>query len=743
MLVAVYLVACLFTYDPTDPGPFNTTNSDQVQNAGRILGAWIADAFLGLTGYIAYLLPVITVYGGWRVWSSNSQQSEPGVMEAVAIVTGLILFLLSSTGLSFIHLMPPAGSMPAGGGGVIGDVVATPLKELTGLLGSTLFLFSMMLIGVTLFTGLSWFHVMDVTGRITLDLVDWLAAKIASMRDWFAGRRARAKREEVRKTDSIRQKGKKEPRIEPQISTPEEQPSKRVAKEKQRLLFKNLPADSLPPLDLLDEPHDQLPGYSEDALKALSRQVELKLADFGVQVDVVAVHPGPVITRFELEPAPGIKSAQISNLAKDLARGLSIVSVRVVEVIPGKSTIGLEIPNENRHMVFLSEILRSEVYDKSSAPLTLALGKSISGRPIVANLAKMPHLLVAGTTGSGKSVALNAMILSLLYKSGPEDVRLVMIDPKMLELSVYADIPHLLAPVVTDMKEAANALRWCVAEMERRYRLMSAEGVRNLAGFNKKVRDAIEAGTPLKDPLFKPDEMNPDEEAPDLEHLPYIVVIVDELADMMMILGKKIDELIARLAQKARASGIHLILATQRPSVDVITGLIKANIPTRIAFQVSSRVDSRTILDQMGAEQLLGHGDMLYMPPGTSIPERVHGAFVDDHEVHRVVEYIKSLGDPNYIEAILEETQMTTDGLTINASGIPQETKGDQDELYDDAVAWVTQSRKASISSVQRHLRVGYNRAARIIEEMEASGVVSQPEHNGQREVLAPPPPRD
>ncbi len=743
ILVAVYLVACLFTYDPNDPGPFNTTNSDQVQNAGRILGAWIADAFLGLTGYIAYLLPVITVYGGWRVWSSKSQESEPGVMEAVAIVTGLVLFLLSSTGLSFLHLMPPAGIMPAGGGGVLGDVVPSPLKELTGLLGSTLFLFSMMLVGVTLFTGLSWFHVMDVTGRITMDLADWLVAKIASMRDWFAGRRARAKREEVRKTDSIRQKTKKEPKIEPQISIPDEQPSKRVAKEKQRHLFKNMPPDSLPPLDLLDEPHDQPPGYSEDALKALSRQVELKLADFGVQVDVVAVHPGPVITRFELELAPGVKSAQITNLAKDLARGLSIVSVRVVEVIPHKSTVGLEIPNENRHMVFLSEILRSEVYDKSSAPLTLALGKSISGRPIVANLAKMPHLLVAGTTGSGKSVALNAMILSLLYKTGPEEVRLVMIDPKMLELSIYAGIPHLLAPVVTDMKEAANALRWCVAEMERRYRLMSAEGVRNLAGFNKKVREAIEAGTPLKDPLFKPDEMNPDEEAPDLEHLPYIVVIVDELADMMMILGKKIDELFARLAQKARASGIHLILATQRPSVDVITGLIKANIPTRIAFQVSSRVDSRTILDQMGAEQLLGHGDMLYMPPGTSIPERVHGAFVDDHEVHGVVAYLKSLGDPNYVDEILEETQMTTDGMTINASGIPQETKGDQDELYDEAVAWVTQSRKASISSVQRHLRVGYNRAARIIEEMEASGVVSQPEHNGQREVLAPPPPRD
>ena len=743
VLVAVYLVACLFTYSPTDPGPFSTTNSDHVQNAGRIVGAWIADAFLGLTGYIAYLLPVITVFAGWRIWSEKPREADSGVMEIVAVVTGLALFLLSSTGLSDIHLLPPAGSMPASGGGVIGAVVASPLLQWTGILGSTLLLLSMMLVGITLFTGLSWFLVMDITGKITLGVIDWLVAHIASMRDWFAGRRAKAKRDVSRKSDSIRQKSKTAPKIEPQINLPKEQTSKRVAKEKQRPLFVNMPADSLPPLDLLDDPHDQLPGYSEQTLKALSKQVELKLADFGVQVDVVAVHPGPVITRFELEPAAGVKSAQIMNLAKDLARGLSIVSVRVVEVIPGKSTIGLEIPNTNRQMVFLSEILRSEAYEKSKHPLTLSLGKSISGRPVVANLAKMPHLLVAGTTGSGKSVALNAMILSLLYKSGPEEVRLVMIDPKMLELSIYADIPHLLAPVVTDMKEAANALRWCVAEMERRYRLMSAEGVRNLAGFNKKVREAAEAGKPLKDPLFKPDEFNPDEEAAELEHLPFIVVIVDELADMMMILGKKIDELIARLAQKARASGIHLILATQRPSVDVITGLIKANIPTRIAFQVSSRVDSRTILDQMGAEQLLGHGDMLYMPPGTAIPDRVHGAFVDDHEVHAIVNYLKSLGEPDYVDDILEENQMTTDGMTINASGIPKETPGDQDELYDQAVAWVTESRKASISSVQRHLRVGYNRAARIIEEMEASGVVSMPEHNGLREVLAPPPPRD
>ena len=742
-LVAIYLVASLYTYDPTDPGPFNTTNSDQVQNAGRILGAWIANFFLFLTGYIAYLLPVITIYGGWRVWSSDAGEHGHTLMEAVAIVTGLALFLLSATGLSDMHLLPPAGLMPAGGGGVIGQVVSSPLMELTGQLGSTLFLLSMLLVGVTLFTGLSWFHVMDVTGGITLGLFDWLFSGVARMRDWFAGRRARAKRDEVRRAESVRQLGKTAPRIEPQINLPGEPSSKRVAREKQQLLFKNLPSDSLPPLELLDEPHDQPPGYSEDALKALSRQVELKLADFGIQVDVVAVHPGPVITRFELQPAAGVKSAQITNLVKDLARGLSIVSVRVVEVIPGKSTIGLEIPNTTRQMVFLSEILRSEVYDRSRSPLTLALGKSISGRPIVANLAKMPHLLVAGTTGSGKSVALNAMILSLIYKTGPEQVRLVMVDPKMLELSIYADIPHLLAPVVTDMKEAANALRWCVAEMERRYRLMSIAGVRNLAGFNRKVREAIEAGTPLKDPLFVADELNPDQEASDLEQLPYIVVIVDELTDMMMILGKKVDELIARLAQKARASGIHLILATQRPSVDVITGLIKANIPTRIAFQVSSRVDSRTILDQMGAEQLLGHGDMLYMPPGTALPERVHGAFVDDHEVHAVVNYLRSLGEPDYVEEILEASQMTTDGMAISATGIPTEPKGEQDELYDQAVAWVTESRRASISSVQRQFRVGYNRAARLIEEMEASGVVSAPEHNGQREVLAPPPPRD
>ena len=746
ILVAVYLLACIASYDPLDPGPFNTTASEQIHNTGRVLGAWLANFFLFLSGYIAYAVPLIVVFAGWSAYTETPSAPKgsrgKGVIEWLARMSGLILFILSSTGLAHMHIHPSAGSMPAGGGGVFGQQVAIPMLQLTGALGSTLFLLALMLVGITLFTGLSWFHVMDMVGKVTLDAIAWFSTSITSLRDWFAGRRAKAKREQVRKADSARRKSKPRPRIEPLLTSAKTRQSQRAEREKQQNLFKNLLIDDLPPLNLLDEPGDQQAGYSKKALEALSRQVELKLADFGVQVDVVAVHPGPVITRFELQPEPGVKSAQISSLAKDLARGLSIVSVRVVEVIPGKSTIGLEIPNTIRQTVFLSEILRSEVYDKSASPLTLALGKSISGRPVVADLARMPHLLVAGTTGSGKSVALNAMILSLLYKSTPEQVRLVLVDPKMLELSVYEGIPHLLSPVVTDMKEAANALRWCVAEMERRYRLMSAIGVRNLSGFNRKVREAARKGKPMLDPLFVANEETGDVIASELELFPYIVVIIDELADMMMIVGKKVDQLIARLAQKARASGIHLILATQRPSVDVITGLIKANIPTRIAFQVSSRIDSRTILDQMGAEQLLGHGDMLHLPPGTAIPERIHGAFVDDHEVHTVVEYLKRTGEPDYLEDVLGDTQLTVAGMSINAIGLPEEPGGEQDALYDQAVAWVTESRKASISSVQRQLRVGYNRAARLIDDMEAAGIVSAPEHNGLREVLAPPPPR-
>ncbi|NNK37856.1 MAG: cell division protein FtsK [Xanthomonadales bacterium] len=744
MLLAVYLVACLVTYDPTDPGPFNPVASEQVSNAGRLLGAWLANVSLFLTGYLAYTLPVVLVYIGWLVYSrAGKPLQKAGPAEWLARLTGLLLFVLSATGLAHMHTLPSAGSMPAGGGGIVGLQIATPLLELTGQLGSTLFLLAMLLLGLTLFAGISWFRVMDITGKYTLTGIAWLGDTIAQMRDWFAGRRAKAKREEVRRADSVRQKTKPKRKIEPQISSTENPPSKRAAREKQQPLFKNLPAGSLPPLELLDDPPEHVAGYSTEVLEALSRQVELKLADFGVQADVIEVHPGPVITRFELQPAAGVKSAQITNLAKDMARGLSVISVRVVEVIPGKPTIGLEIPNAVRQTVYLSEILQSEVYDKSKSPLTLALGKGIGGSPVIADIAKMPHVLVAGTTGSGKSVALNAMVLSLLYKSTPEQVRLIMIDPKMLELSVYEGIPHLLSPVVTDMKEAANALRWCVAEMERRYRLMAALGVRNLSGFNKKVRDAEEKGAPLKDPIWQPALPDVEEETPNLETFPYIVVVIDEFADLMMIVGKKIEELIARLAQKARAAGIHLVVATQRPSVDVITGLIKANIPARIGFQVSSRVDSRTILDQMGAEQLLGHGDMLYLPPGSALPERIHGAFVGDREVHAVVKYLKQFGEPEYVDEVLNDTQLTTDGMSIGATGLPEAVDGEQDELYDQAVAFVTESRRASISSVQRQLRIGYNRAARLVEEMEAAGVVSPPEHNGQREVLAPPPPRD
>ena len=500
--------------------------------------------------------------------------------------------------------------------------------------------------------------------------------------------------------------------------------------------------DPIPPLDLLDPVIHEEKGYSSEELDLMSRQLEKLLADFGVEVNVVAIEPGPVITRFEIDPAPGVKVSQISNLAKDLARGLSVISVRVVEVIPGKSVVGLEIPNQRRQIVYLREILDSLPYRNLSSPLTLALGKDIGGKPVVANLAKMPHLLVAGTTGSGKSVAVNAMLLSMLYKATPEEIRLILIDPKMLELSIYEHIPHLLAPVVTDMKEAANALRWCVAEMERRYKLMAALKVRNIAGFNRTVGSAIKAGEPIKDPLHipKPEDAELNIPTPTLEPLPFIVVVIDELADMMMIVGKKVEELIARLAQKARASGIHLILATQRPSVDVITGLIKANVPTRIAFQVSSKVDSRTILDQMGAETLLGHGDMLYLPPGTGFPQRVHGAFVDDHEVVKVVEYLKHIAEPDYIEDILNEPTEAPPGMAA-VFGLEESVSSDVDPLYDQAVRIVTETRKASISGVQRRLKIGYNRAARMIEEMESAGIVGPLEANGNREVLAPPPP--
>ena len=522
----------------------------------------------------------------------------------------------------------------------------------------------------------------------------------------------------------------------------DEQPPANKANNAQPSLLEDIESP-IPPISLLDPPEEHKEsGYSEEALEHMSRLLEEKLADFGVSVEVVEVNPGPVITRFEIKPAAGVKVSKISNLAKDLARSLAVLSVRVVEVIPGKSVVGIEIPNEKREIVRLSEVLSARVFTESSSALTMALGNDIGGNPMVANLAKMPHLLVAGTTGSGKSVGVNAMLLSMLLKAGPEDVRFIMVDPKMLELSIYDGIPHLLAPVVTDMKEAANALRWCVAEMERRYRLLATLGVRNLAGYNRKVKDAAAAGEPLLDPFWKPDEYlaNDEQERPELEHLPFIVVVIDEFADMMMIVGKKVEELIARIAQKARAAGIHLILATQRPSVDVITGLIKANIPTRMSFQVSSKIDSRTVLDQGGAEQLLGHGDMLYLPPGSGLPVRVHGAFVDDDEVHRVVSAWKARGEPVYVDDVLNGAEGE------NLPGVPSLSDGgdnESDALFDEAVAFVTEGRRVSISSVQRKFKIGYNRAANLVEAMEASGVVSSAGHNGAREVLAPPPPRD
>jgi DNA segregation ATPase FtsK/SpoIIIE and related proteins len=735
----LYMLASLSSYSPADPGWSHSGSiTGQIHNIGGWFGALMADVLRQLFGYASFLLPFMLGGVAWIALFGLGEEDDLG--PALRLV-GIVGFLIAATGLLHTRLFRVD---VADAGGVIGQLVGKSLTTGFGVLGANLFLTVLLLVSITLATGLSWFWVMEKIGAGVLALPELLRRKTQQAEQWHRARSMREEREEVRRTEAEKQARREPVKIAPP-APPVVEKSERAKRETQIPLFQGVAStpDGLPPLSLLDEPKPQAKGYSEETLEALSRQIEFKLKDFRIDVQVVGAYPGPVITRFELEPAPGVKVSQISSLDKDIARGLSVKSVRVVDVIPGKSVIGLEIPNTTREMIFLSELLRSKEYDKSPSVLTLALGKDIAGRPTVADLARMPHLLVAGTTGSGKSVAVNAMVLSLLYKATPKDLRMLMIDPKMLELSVYQDIPHLLAPVVTDMKEAANGLRWCVAEMERRYKLMSAVGVRNLAGFNKKIKDAIDAGQPLMDPLFKP---NPElGEAPrPLEPLPFIVIIIDEFADMMMIVGKKVEELIARLAQKARAAGIHLILATQRPSVDVITGLIKANIPTRIAFQVSSKIDSRTILDQSGAETLLGHGDMLYLPPGTAMPERVHGAFVSDDEVHRVVEHLKAGGKAEYVEGVLDEVQTMGDGVVVGANGLPEAAGGDEtDPLYDEAVRIVTETRRASISGVQRRLKIGYNRAARLIEAMEAAGVVSPPEHNGDRTVLAPPPPRD
>ncbi len=738
-LLAVYLLLCLASFDPRDPGWTHSIEVNRLHNLGGMLGAWLADFLLSFFGVIAYVLPLMLFYAGFRLLR---EQSADGPWVLLIYLGGFVLAVSCACGLAHLNMSAPIAWLPSGvgGGGILGQIVVMPLTGSLGLLGTTLLLLAFLLTGLTFFTGISWLRVMDQTGYYTLLIIRSVAGWYQQARDWLAGRRARVQRDVIRREDTRKRARRKTPapKIEPQFTAQKADSKPQL---KQQPLFKQLGPGELPDLDLLDAPPKQARGFSNEELQAMSRQVELKLADFGVEVEVVEVHPGPVITRFELLPAAGVKGAQISNLAKDLARGLSVISVRVVDVIPGKSVIGLEIPNQNREIVYLREVLESSLYQQAASALTLGLGKSIAGEPVVADISKMPHLLVAGTTGSGKSVAVNSMIMSLVYKATPDQVRMIMIDPKMLELSVYEGIPHLLAPVVTDMKQAANALRWCVVEMDRRYRLMSELGVRNLAGLNKKLDAQRKRGKPVTDPLFQP--THPEDVPPELDNLPYIVVVVDEFADMMMVVGKKVEELIARLAQKARAAGIHLILATQRPSVDVITGLIKANIPTRMAFQVSSKIDSRTILDQPGAEQLLGHGDMLFLPPGSGLPERVHGAFVDDHEVHAVAESLRSQGEPSYLDEVLNDVQIMNDGQNVGATGLPEAGDDESDELYDRAVRIVTESRRASISSVQRQLRIGYNRAARLIEEMEAAGIVSPPEHNNQREVLAPPPPQD
>ncbi len=727
---AVFLLISLFTYHPSDPSWSSTGLGDKVANWGGRIGSWLSDIFLSLLGVVAYIFPFLMVLSSWINIKEHREEMPKRPKEWLFKLMGWLLMIGSSCGLASFYLQAKS-HLPAAAGGMVGDILSSGMSLLLNKTGSTLLFITVLLCGITLVTGLSWLGLIDRVGEYVYQL--WQYVRRERERPVIKSAELELKAEpKLSKPKPIQEEPVVERALPPVIMkpvAPKVEPAREKKKVEKNIVDPTIQLEpgGLPPLNLLNPSSPMADkAFTTISFEELSQLVEQRLSDFGVEAKVVAVHPGPVITRFELDLAPGIKVSKITGLAKDIARSLSTISVRVVEVIPGKSVIGLEIPNENREMVMLREILESQRYQQSRSPVSLALGKDISGNPMVVDLTKMPHLLVAGTTGSGKSVSLNAMLLSMLFKATPEQLRLILIDPKMLELSVYDGIPHLLTPVITDMKDAANALRWCVAEMDKRYRLMAALGVRNIAGYNQKVTDAIKQGQPLSLPTsLVVDEASAKAH---LEPLPVIVVVADELADMMMVVGKKVEELIARIAQKARAAGIHLIIATQRPSVDVITGLIKANIPTRIAFQVSSRIDSRTILDQQGAEQLLGHGDMLYLPPGAGVPVRVHGVYVADEEVHRVVAAWRSSGQPDYLYEVTEE------GGGVGNQGEGQ--SGEQDPLYDEAVRIVTESRRASISLVQRRLRIGYNRAARMMEEMENAGVVSSMDDNGSREVL-------
>ncbi len=730
LAVAIYLGLILATHSAKDAGYFFSGVGAAAVNKGGVMGAWLSDFFLGLFGLSAWWLVVLAAYGVLRLFRRVETWGIFDRRNLTIAMIGFLMLLLASSTLEAMRLHSMQVVLPNGSGGVIGGLAADGIETGLGFVGGTVLLLGLCAGALSVFSGLSWIRLAERIGAGVEWIVLTIKGRIDAKRDREVGEQAVSARDV--KVEGMRREIEDHPpiRIEPTvIDIPQ---SDRAKKEKQAPLFSDMPDSPLPPIALLDPPDSVIERPSAETLEFTSRLIERKLMDFNVSVKVMAAFPGPVITRYEIEPAVGVKGATVVNLARDLARALSVTSIRIVETIPGTSHMGLELPNPKREIVRLSEILGSAVYGDMSSKLAIAMGKDIAGRPVVADLAKMPHVLVAGTTGSGKSVAINAMILSLVYKATANEVRLILIDPKMLELSVYQGIPHLLAPVVTDMRHAGYALSWCVAEMDRRYKLMSAVGVRNLAGFNTKIKEAKDKGTPLPHPF----SLTPDAPEP-LEPLPLIVVVIDELADMMMVVGKTVEELIARLAQKARASGIHLVLATQRPSVDVITGLIKANVPTRVAFQVSSKIDSRTILDQQGAEALLGQGDMLYLPPGSGMPQRVHGAFVSDAEVHRVVQQLKTQGEPAYIEGILDAPDESM-SEAMGGNGNDAAGAAEKDPLYDQAVQIVLQNKRASISLVQRHLRIGYNRAARLLEDMEKAGLVSTMGGNGNREILVP-----